>query len=1538
VTVSAGAAASATLVYTALPSAPSILGTSTDTSVTLSWSAPSSGPSITDYLVQYRLAGASTWLTFNDGVRSVTGATVTGLNHSSSYEFQVAAVNADGTGASSSTLTFATKKNFVLTVSGGSSSFTLLGSAAAVDSGLTIVDETSGTNTAAKLQISSGFQEGDALALPSGSGYAGITGSYNPTNGILTLSGSGNAAAYQAAIRAVTFSTTNTSTSTRTIDITLGNAIAYGNHFYEVVNSSVTWPTARSGALAKSLFGIPGYLVNITSAAENQFILSKVSTTAWIGASDSGTEGVWKWMDGPEAGTTFWNGTGSGSAPAGQYANWNTNEPNDSAGAEDYASIYSGVGANDGKWNDFGGSGPYIVEYGNPNAVITFSGTKTLSVQQASQTITFNALPAKTYGDAAFNLAATGGGSGNPVTYTSSNTNVATVSSGTVTIRGAGTTTITANQAGNANYAAASPVSQNLTVNKALQTLTFGPLASVNYSANGTVTLASTGGGSTSPVTYTSSSPDVATVSGSTLTIRGVGTTIITASQLGDANYEDAFDVSRTLTINSVYVPVYGATDFQNFNGADTNSTPRFANGWSASDPGIQSGVYADGYRTDGAGDTFAAVGGYTTTQPKPRLTYQFAPGSSDRLVFTWKQNVETSGPDYPAVDRFGWEFKSGTNTLFALKMVQFVDSNGNGTWDPADSTNSTPAEPLAGDSADLQDKVGGSVNPTNGVSLFVTNKVVVAGYSSAGARLTTADQPNFAVLDRNSWYEFRVIVDLREDRWWAQIYDGTSFMNLMGDAGAPLPSGTTTLDQMVALWELNDTRRDQDFLYQDGGSNMMLFDDLSIQGSKIVHLGLSVPANAVYNGSAQGATATDESTGTAQISYSLQYSGVTNTSVPVNYGTYITTVGLGTNSSPYFAVVGTNSARLYTNSATITLNYTIDKKSVTVTNVGVANKIYDGNTNATITGTPTINGKVTGDDVGLVGGSANFSTASAGVGKVATISGYQLAGTAASNYLLTGQPITASAEISKKGLTVAAQAKTKTYGDADPVLTYSSSGLVGSDSISGSLTREVGSNVGTYAIEQGSLDAGSNYNINFTGANFTITAAPLPAVSFTPPANLIYSGAAKTHIASASGVSGFTYLYTGTNPVYSSSHAPVNAGSYRLVVTSADANYSGTATNNFIITKATPSIISAPSASGITYGQTLVDSTLSGGSGSVAGSFDFTLPSTAPNAGTASQGVTFTPTDTANYNPATGTVDVTVAKATPTITASPTASDITYGQTLADSTLSGGSGSVAGSFDFTSPSTAPNAGTASQGITFTPTDTANYNPATGTVDVTVAKASQTINFPWLSNGTVGGSATLTATSTSGLTVSYASSEPSVAMISGSTVNFVGVGLVNITASQAGDNNYEPASDDTITLSVLSADTPWDTWADGYIMASGTERAPNSDPDGDGFPNALEFAFGTNPMGRNPEIFVSATQAGSNYVVTFKKRKLASDATYDIRSSTDLQQAFSSGTAMSLGTATSVDAHYEQTSVSLPLSGSRGFVRMQATVLVSPTR
>ncbi|MCR5643428.1 MAG: hypothetical protein K6G32_08855, partial [Prevotella sp.] len=76
---------------------------------------------------------------------------------------------------------------------------------------------------------------------------------------------------------------------------------------------------------------------------------------------------------------------------------------------------------------------------------------------------------------------------------------------------------------------------------------------------------------------------------------------------------------------------------------------------------------------------------------------------------------------------------------------------------------------------------------------------------------------------------------------------------------------------------------------------------------------------------------------------------------------------------------------------------------------------------------------------------------------------------------------------IKPKTLTITAEAKTKQFGEDDPTLTYTSEELVGTDKISGTLTRDEGEDPGTYAIRQGSLSAGKNYSISYTGANLTI-------------------------------------------------------------------------------------------------------------------------------------------------------------------------------------------------------------------------------------------------------------------------------------------------------------------------------------------------------------------------------------------------------------------------------------------------------------------
>lgn len=82
---------------------------------------------------------------------------------------------------------------------------------------------------------------------------------------------------------------------------------------------------------------------------------------------------------------------------------------------------------------------------------------------------------------------------------------------------------------------------------------------------------------------------------------------------------------------------------------------------------------------------------------------------------------------------------------------------------------------------------------------------------------------------------------------------------------------------------------------------------------------------------------------------------------------------------------------------------------------------------------------------------------------------------------------------INPAALQVTANPQTKAYGSPDPVLTYGVSGLVNGDNasiVTGSLTRTAGENVGTYPITQGTLSAGNNYSIAYTGNYLTITKA----------------------------------------------------------------------------------------------------------------------------------------------------------------------------------------------------------------------------------------------------------------------------------------------------------------------------------------------------------------------------------------------------------------------------------------------------------------
>ena len=79
---------------------------------------------------------------------------------------------------------------------------------------------------------------------------------------------------------------------------------------------------------------------------------------------------------------------------------------------------------------------------------------------------------------------------------------------------------------------------------------------------------------------------------------------------------------------------------------------------------------------------------------------------------------------------------------------------------------------------------------------------------------------------------------------------------------------------------------------------------------------------------------------------------------------------------------------------------------------------------------------------------------------------------------------------VSPAALTVSAYSQSKTYGDADPVFTWQITGgaLVGGDTVSGLLSRATGEHVGNYAIQQGTLTAGTSYTLTFVSADLTIS------------------------------------------------------------------------------------------------------------------------------------------------------------------------------------------------------------------------------------------------------------------------------------------------------------------------------------------------------------------------------------------------------------------------------------------------------------------
>jgi hypothetical protein len=257
----------------------------------------------------------------------------------------------------------------------------------------------------------------------------------------------------------------------------------------------------------------------------------------------------------------------------------------------------------------------------------------------------------------------------------------------------------------------------------------------------------------------------------------------------------------------------------------------------------------------------------------------------------------------------------------------------------------------------------------------------------------------------------------------------------------------------------------------------------------------------------------------------------------------------------------------------------------------------------------------------------------------------------------------------------------------------------------SGSVTLTVNKATPTLTVATSGTPAAYGSAVTFTA---TVSSGPTGTVTFYDSGVAIGTGT----IAGSAATFTTTSLTAGSHTITA---GWAGGGNYNSVTSSAISQ---------VVNKATP-VISWTTPSPITYGMALSAEQLDASSGGVAGTFAY-LPVAGTVLGVGSQtlSVTFTPTDTSDYNAAAGSVTLIVNdKVTPAITWV-TPSPITYGTALSSTQLNASSGAVAGTMVY-SPAAGAVLGGGAQTlqVTFTPTDAVDYNTVIQTVVLTVNRS-----------------------------------------------------------------------------------------------------------------------------------------------------------------------------------------------------------------------
>jgi hypothetical protein len=210
----------------------------------------------------------------------------------------------------------------------------------------------------------------------------------------------------------------------------------------------------------------------------------------------------------------------------------------------------------------FGQPGRCVIdanEAGNAQYQAAPQAQQMIAVDAIPQSITFTSEPpANPVAGGTYVVAATGGASGNPVTFgvdPSSTSSACSISGDVVTFGRLGRCVIDANQAGNARYQSAPQVQQIITVNGIPQSITIASKPPGDPYQGVTYIVTAKGGGSGNPVTFgvdVSSTTSACSISSATVTFGQPGRCVIDANQAGDARYQRAPQVQQVIAVTGI--------------------------------------------------------------------------------------------------------------------------------------------------------------------------------------------------------------------------------------------------------------------------------------------------------------------------------------------------------------------------------------------------------------------------------------------------------------------------------------------------------------------------------------------------------------------------------------------------------------------------------------------------------------------------------------------------------------------------------------------------------------------------------------------------------------------------------------------------------------------------------------------------------------------------------------------------------------------------------------------------------------------------